>query len=106
MGVHYMRDHDENPNDLFDRIVQGRVSDLLIKDKLTNSEKDELSEALRPLNKLPVHKKVALQMQYKNFRPQYNTKEKTISFLLTIILISVISILAYTGNIDWLTFFL
>ena len=105
MGVHYMKGLDENPNDLFDRIVQGRVSDLLIKDKLTDPEKDELSEALRPLNKLPVYKKMSLQMQYKNFRPQYNTKEKTISFLLTIILIALISGLVYTGNIDWLTLY-
>ena len=27
-----MKGLDENPNDLFDRIVQGRVSDLLIKE--------------------------------------------------------------------------
>ena len=85
----------ENTNNLNDIVLRERVSKLLVKDKLTKSEKDELSEALRPFNKLSAAEKVALQMEYKNFRPQYTTKQKLISFFLTIILIAVVSTIVY-----------
>ena len=85
----------ENTNNLNDIVLRERVSKLLVKDKLTKSEKDELSEALRPFNKLSAAEKVALQMEYKNFRPQYTTKQKLISFFLTIILIAVVSAIVY-----------
>jgi hypothetical protein len=87
-------------------LLRGRASELLVKDKLTKSEKDELSEALRPFNKLSVYKKVMLQMQYKNFRPQYNTKDRITSFFLTIILIAVVSLIVYLGGFDLLKSFL
>jgi len=85
----------EDTNNLNDIVLRERVSKLLVKDKLTKSEKDELSEALRPFNKLSAAEKVALQMEYKNFRPQYTTKQKLISFFLTIILIAVVSAIVY-----------
>ena len=74
-----------------------RVRQLLNKSKfgkveLTQSEKDELSKALRPLSAV---QKVALQMEYKNIRPEYTTKQRLTSLFLTIILIAVISIIAY-----------
>jgi len=85
----------EDINNLNDIVLRERVSELLVKDKLTKSEKDELSEALRPFNKLSTAEKVAFQMEYKNLRPQYTTKQKLISFFLTIILIAVVSPIVY-----------
>ena len=75
--------------------IDDRVKKLLDKsytDELTQSEKDELSKALRPLSAV---QKVALQMEYKNIRPEYTTKQRLISLFLTIILIAVVSIIAY-----------